>query len=267
MRRVRNHLAQKMGSAAREGTATGLVGREHECAVIDALLDGAAGGESGALVLRAEAGMGKTSLLRPRRRSRGRAIARCSAGDRRRGGVRPRFRRPAQPGAADHRTAPAAARARSATALAAALGLAPERRRGSLPGVGGSAVAARGGRRGAPGPVPGRRRPVARRAVRGSLVFTARRLGAEGVVILFAAREGERRRFDGARARRAGARRAGLDLGGESCSTVGHRDAAPSVRDRLLAEAAGNPLALLELPAALSDAQLARSGRCPTRCR
>ncbi len=63
MRRVRNHLALKMGSAAREGTATGLVGRDHECAVIDALLDGALDGESGALVLRAEAGTGKTSLL------------------------------------------------------------------------------------------------------------------------------------------------------------------------------------------------------------
>ena len=35
----------------------------------------------------------------------------------------------------------------------------------------------------------------------------------------------------------------------------------PWVRDRLLAEAAGNPLALLELPAALSDDQLA--GREP----
>ena len=55
-----------MGSAVREGTATGLVGRDHECAVIDALLDGALDGESGALVLRAEAGTGKTSPTRPR---------------------------------------------------------------------------------------------------------------------------------------------------------------------------------------------------------
>ena len=37
--------------------------------------------------------------------------------------------------------------------------------------------------------------------------------------------------------------------------------AAPSVRERLLDEAAGNPLALLELPVALSDAQL--EGRAP----
>ena len=45
-------------------------------------------------------------------------------------------------------------------------------------------------------------------------------------------------------------------MGPRSCSLRGSRQAAPSVRERLLAEAAGNPLALLELPAGLSDAQL-----------
>jgi hypothetical protein len=40
-----------------------LVGRERECAEIDRMLDGARRGESRVLVLRGEAGMGKTVLL------------------------------------------------------------------------------------------------------------------------------------------------------------------------------------------------------------
>jgi AAA ATPase domain len=40
-----------------------LVGRERECAAIDRLLEAAAGGQSSSLVLRGEAGIGKTALL------------------------------------------------------------------------------------------------------------------------------------------------------------------------------------------------------------
>ena len=40
-----------------------LVGREKECAAIDRLLEVSAGGESSSLVLRGEAGIGKTALL------------------------------------------------------------------------------------------------------------------------------------------------------------------------------------------------------------
>ncbi len=93
-----------------------------------------------------------------------------------------------------------------------------------------------------------------------ALVFTARRLGAEGVVMLFAAREGDDRQFAAPGLRH-------LVLGGldrESGSRLLARsapDAIAHVRERLLDEAAGNPLALLELPAALSDEQLA--GRRP----
>jgi len=96
----------------------------------------------------------------------------------------------------------------------------------------------------------------------GSLVFTARRLGAEGVAILFAAREGERRRFDAP----------GLDelvlAGLDPAAAVelldrGQRELAPSARERLLSDAAGNPLALIELPACLSDSQLSGRTRMP----
>jgi DNA-binding CsgD family transcriptional regulator len=81
-------------------------------------------------------------------------------------------------------------------------------------------------------------------------------------VILFAAREGERRRLDAP----------GLDElvlpGLDSGSAVelldrSDRELAPSVRERLLADAAGNPLALIELPACLSDAQLRGRARMP----
>lgn len=43
--------------------ATGLFGRERECGVIDALLEAARRGRSGSLVVRGEAGLGKTALL------------------------------------------------------------------------------------------------------------------------------------------------------------------------------------------------------------
>ncbi|MGB0095359.1 MAG: hypothetical protein WBP81_22830, partial [Solirubrobacteraceae bacterium] len=95
-----------------------------------------------------------------------------------------------------------------------------------------------------------------------SLAFAARRLGAEGIVILFAAREDERRHFDAPRLEE-------LVLGGlDQASALllldrGHGEAAASVRERLLAEAAGNPLALLELPAGLSAAQLAGRAMLP----
>ncbi len=93
-----------------------------------------------------------------------------------------------------------------------------------------------------------------------SLTFAARRLVAERLAIVFGAREGDRRRFDAPGL-------AELFVGGLDRSSasllLAHSapGAVPSVRSRLLDEAAGNPLALLELPVALSDAQL--EGRAP----
>src|SRR5262249_51816713 len=51
-----------MGPMATAESGT-MVGREEECAAIDRLLEVSAGGESSSLVLRGEAGIGKTSLL------------------------------------------------------------------------------------------------------------------------------------------------------------------------------------------------------------
>ena len=83
-----------------------------------------------------------------------------------------------------------------------------------------------------------------------ALVFTARRVDAEGIAVLFAVRDGEPRHFDAP----------GLDelvLAGLDHSSarvlLDHAtpELAPAVRERLLEDAAGNPLALLELPAGL----------------
>ncbi|WP_216586740.1 ATP-binding protein [Streptomyces brasiliscabiei] len=49
---------------ARSGSRAGLLGRQHECRALDDLLAGARSGRSGVLVLRGEAGIGKTELLR-----------------------------------------------------------------------------------------------------------------------------------------------------------------------------------------------------------
>ena len=89
-----------------------------------------------------------------------------------------------------------------------------------------------------------------------ALVFAARRLRAEPVAILFAARDGERQRFETPALQE-------LVVGGLDDASAAElladraAEAVPAVHARLLAEAQGNPLALLELPAALSDGQLA----------
>jgi DNA-binding CsgD family transcriptional regulator len=97
-----------------------------------------------------------------------------------------------------------------------------------------------------------------------TLVFVARRLQIEPIVLLFAAREGEARTFQALGLPE-------LYLGGLDAEAAGDLLAAlvgplaPQVRERLLAEAGGNPLTLLELPSSLSSEQLA--GRAPLPAR
>ncbi len=86
-----------------------------------------------------------------------------------------------------------------------------------------------------------------------ALLFAARRLHAEPVAVLFAAREG-----DGAFPARGlpELRLGGLDT--EAAKKLLAEQAAdlpPAVRDRLVAEAQGNPLALVELPRMLTAEQ------------
>ena len=76
-----------------------------------------------------------------------------------------------------------------------------------------------------------------------ALTFAARRLEAEGVVLLFAARDGEVRRFEAEglaelRLKVLGTEAAGAPLAQHVTSTL-----SPEVRDRLVESAGGNPLA------------------------
>src|SRR5262245_57682672 len=96
-----------------------------------------------------------------------------------------------------------------------------------------------------------------------ALLFVARRLDAEGIVMLFGAREQDVGGFDAGdipslvlegldreAASRLLARRSGVGV-------------APSVLDRVVEQARGNALALIEFPSALTAAQLAGEASVP----
>jgi tetratricopeptide (TPR) repeat protein len=101
------------------------------------------------------------------------------------------------------------------------------------------------------------------RASAEALLFVTRRLDAEGVAMLFAVRDGEPSAFDGADV-------ACLQLDGLATEAaeklLAHGtgvDAAPQVRDQLLAQTQGNALALLEIPSVLTRSQLAGAQPLP----
>ena len=248
-----------MGGADAYRRASGLVGRTRECALIDGLLEAAARGESGSLVLRGEAGIGKSALL-------------GYAGDRAEG-----MTRLSVSGVEDESDlafsglhgllwpvlgqlseVPAPQR----EALAAALGLGPpEGSERFLISAGVLSLLA----------AAAEERPVVCLIddaqwldvpSTDALMFAARRLAAEGVVLLFAVREeADHRRFEtpGAEIVLEPLER------GEAAALLEHVgcELAGPVRERLLGEAAGNPLALLELPSRLSDEQLAGHAGLP----
>jgi DNA-binding CsgD family transcriptional regulator len=89
-----------------------------------------------------------------------------------------------------------------------------------------------------------------------ALVFAARRFEAEPIAILIAARDGEPRRFDAPGLAELEVGELTDEASQALLSERLDRPVAPDVVARLLRSAHGNPLALLELPAALSEAQL-----------
>jgi DNA-binding CsgD family transcriptional regulator len=238
-----------------------LVGRERECAAIEDLLEASARGESGSLVLRGEAGTGKTALLTHAAEHRaGRTVLRTT-------GVE----------------------GESDLAFAGLYGLLRPivDRLGELPET--QAAALSGALR--LGPSLGSDRLLVSAAVLSllaaaadegpllclvddaqfldgasaeALVFSARRLGAEPVAMLFAVREGTARVFAAPGLPELVVEGLGTEAAAQLLE-VSAPEAADPVREWLLAEAAGNPLALLELPRGLSAAQLEGRGALPER--
>jgi DNA-binding CsgD family transcriptional regulator len=234
-----------------------LLGRERECAVIDALLDDARGGVSSALVVYGEAGIGKSALL-------GYAMEQAASmtvltitgveaeSDLAFAGLHGLLRP-----VLEHLDELSETQS---GALAGALGLAPSPNPDRL--LISAAVLSLLAAAAEDHPtlcVVDDAQWVDQPSA-DALVFTARRLRAEPVAILAGAREGDKRRFE------AGGlpelTLTGLDqTSAARLLAASGRELAPAVRERLLAEAAGNPLALLELPEGLSPPQL--EGRSP----
>jgi DNA-binding CsgD family transcriptional regulator len=236
-----------------------LVGRDRECAAIDELLERASEGESGSLIVRGEPGIGKSALLDY---AAARAVGMehlTTAGVEAEadltfaglyGLLRPILDRLSE------------LPELHANALAGALGLAPST--ACEPFLISAAVLgllAEGAEE----------RPVLCLVEDAhwldtpsaeSLVFAARRFRAERVAMIFAVREGEARTFEGRglpELRLTGLRdEEALALLSDRSSEL-----VPSVRERLLVESAGNPLALLELPAGLSEEQRAGTEALP----
>ncbi|MFD4357371.1 AAA family ATPase [Nocardia sp. NPDC058518] len=223
-----------------------LHGRDTEQARIDDLLSGARMGRSGALVLRGEAGIGKTALL-DYAAAQGIPTVRSA-------GIESEAELPfaalhllVRPGMELVRQLPS----RQRDALEAAFGLgdgAPADR--MLIGL---AVLTLLAEEAAQGPLLCLIDDAhwLDRATAEALLFAARRLDAEGVVMLFATRSGPQDfpapgltelALSGLRPDAAAAL---LDAGTTPLT--------PAVRYRLLAESDGNPLALLELPSAVGE--------------
>ena len=249
-----------MASPGLQQPAVQLLGREHECAVIDRVLADAGCGVGGVLVVRGEAGIGKSAMLEyaVQRVAPGMLVLRVGGveaeSDLAFAGLHGLLRRVL----VHLRELPQP----QSAALAGALGLASstgsDRLLISAAVLGLLAAAAED-------------RPVLcvvddaqwiDRPSADALVFAARRLQAERLAMLFGAREGEVRRFEAAGVPDLAL--TGLDPpSAAAVLAAGGCGAAGEVLDRLLAEAGGNPLALLELPRGLSRAQLEGQAALP----
>jgi DNA-binding CsgD family transcriptional regulator len=239
--------------------ASVLLNREGEREALDRLLDDVRAGRSGALILRGEAGVGKTALLRyAARQAFDFEVAEIA-------GVEAEMELPfaglhqlCAPMLERLDTLPAPQREALQVALGAATGNPPDRFLISLATLSLlSAVA--------------EKRPLLclvddaqwlDGASAQILTFVARRLVAESMAIVFAVRDPAAAwHLEGVPQLRVN----GLDEGAAhallSRAIPGRID--PRVRDRIVAEARGNPLALLELPRGMSAVDLAGGFEVP----
>lgn len=237
-----------------------LFGRERERAMIGSLLDGARASRSGALVLRGQPGVGKTALLED-------AADRASEAQLLRGrGVQSeselafaalhQILRPVLP---QLQRLPAPQR----SALRAAFGM--ERRRSDerfLVSVAVLTLLADAAEQ-APLVCLIDDAHWLDEASAGALIFVARRLEAEGIVLMFAAREGDIRTFDAPGVPEHYVRGLDRDAATKLLSAGAGIEIAPDVATRLVEGTEGNPLALLELPNILRPEQLSGNEPLP----
>ena len=230
-----------------------LYGRRAECDALERLLADARRSRSGVLVVRGEAGAGKSALLDHAAGLAGGMVVLRAAGVQSEAelpfAALHQLLRPVL-GLADRLPGPQAA------ALGAAIGLRPpEATDRFLVSVGVLSLLAEAAEE----------RPVLclvdeaqwlDRSSAEALTFAARRLEAEGVVCLFAARDGDPRDFPAPGLPEL--RLEGLDPEAAAALLAGAGLELPAeVVDRLVERTGGNPLALLELPGSLAPDQLA----------
>jgi len=236
-----------------------LHGRQEECEAIDRLLADAGGQRSGALVLRGEVGVGKSALLAyAADRAAGRMRVLWGAGVESESElafaalhqlVRPVLDR------VERLPGPQAAALQGAFGLAAAQG--GDR---FLIGVGVLSLLAEAAEE----------RPLVclvddaqwlDQPSTDALSFAARRLEAEGIVLLVAARDDDLHAFTAPSFHELHLNGLDADAAGELLTEQSPAGLAANVRERLIEATQGNPLALLELVGSLSADQLA--GRAP----
>lgn len=97
-----------------------------------------------------------------------------------------------------------------------------------------------------------------------ALLFIARRVQFEPIFVLFGAREGGERRFDPAELPDLRLQGLGPDAARDLLRSSVGVDVPTAVRDELLERTAGNPLALIEIPRALSADQMAGTEPLPS---